>query len=187
VTVRPDIFRFFSPRTAGTVIPDASRPLFVLLGLETIMKIKDFMKKNVVSIPVTTTIGEAAKVIVKKHVGLLPVINELGKPVGVVRLSDLLELEMPDFVHLVADFDFVHDFGAVETTRPEAKILAQPVTTIMEPVLTIEADSGLLRAYAIMLQNEIFDLPVTGENGELVGIVSRVDIGTAILSLWSTE
>ena len=151
------------------------------------MKIKETMKKNVVSIPVVTTIGEAAVVIVKKHVGILPVVDERGKPVGVVRLGDLLELEMPDFIHLVADFDFVHDFGAVETTRPESKILARPVTTIMEPVLTIEEDSGLLRAYAIMLQNEIFDLPVTNSTGGLVGIASRVDIGTAILSMWSEE
>jgi len=151
------------------------------------MQIKDYMKKNVVSIPVKTTIGEAAAVIVEKHVGILPVVDEQGKPIGVVRLSDLLSLEMPDFIHLVADFDFVHDFGAVETTRPAPKLLAKLVTTIMQPVITIEEDSGLLRTYAIMLQNEIFDLPVTDATGGLVGLVSRVDIGTAILSMWSTE
>jgi CBS domain-containing protein len=149
------------------------------------MRIKEFMKKNVVSIPIKTTIGEAAAVIVEKHVGILPVVDEQGKPVGVIRLSDLLSLEMPDFIHLVEDFDFVHDFGAVETTRPEYELLTRSVTTLMEPVFTIEEDSGLLRAYAIMLQNAITDLPVTNAHGELVGLVSRVDIGSAILSLWS--
>ena len=149
------------------------------------MKIKEYMKKNVISIPVKTTIGEAAAVIVEKHVGILPVVDEQGKPVGVVRLSDLLTLELPDFIHLVADFDFVHDFGAVETTRPAPKLLAKPVTSLMQPVVTIEEDSGLLRAYAIMLQNKINDLPVTTATGELVGIVSLVDIGAAILSMWS--
>jgi CBS domain-containing protein len=114
-------------------------------------------------------------------------VDKQGKPIGVVRLSDLLSLEMPDFIHLVADFDFVHDFGAVETTRPPHKVLARSVTSIMQPVITIEEESGLLRAYAIMLQNEIFDLPVTNATGGLVGIVSIVDIGTAILSMWSTE
>jgi CBS domain-containing protein len=151
------------------------------------MKIKDIMKKNVVSIPEKTTIGEAASVIVAKRVGILPVVDEQGRPVGVVSLSDLLKLEMPDFINLVADIDFVHDFGAVETTRPAAELLAQSITTIMEPVITIEENSGLLRAYAIMLQNEIFDLPVTNISGGLVGIVSHVDIGSAILSLWSSE
>jgi CBS domain-containing protein len=43
----------------------------------------------------------------------------------------------------------------------------------------------LLRTYAIMLENDLYDLPVTTDTGELVGIVSRVDIGSAILSLWS--
>jgi CBS domain-containing protein len=151
------------------------------------MQIKDTMKKNVVSIPENTTIGEAAAVMVEKHVGILPVVNERDKPVGVVRLNDLLELEMPDFIHLVEDFDFVHDFGAVETTRPTHKQLARPVVTLMQPVTTIKEDCGLLRAYASMLQNDLYDLPVTAANGELVGIVSLVDIGSAILSMWSKE
>src|SRR3990172_10888364 len=149
------------------------------------MIIKDFMKKKVISISKKTSIGEAAAMIVAKHVGILPVVDEQGKPIGMVRLSDLLSLEMPDFINLVGDIDFVHDFGAVETTRPERGVLARSITTLMEPVLTVEEDCVLLRAYAIMLQNELFDLPVTNDMGELVGIVSRVDIGSAILSLWS--
>ena len=151
------------------------------------MKIKEYMKKKVISIPEKTTIGEAAAVIVEKHVGILPIVDEQGKPIGVIRLNDLLALEMPDFIDLVADVDFVHDFGAVETTRPAHRLLAKPVMTIMQPVMTIEEESGLLRAYAVMLKNNLYDLPVTTATGELVGIVSRVDIGTAILSLWSTE
>lgn len=151
------------------------------------MQIKDCMKKNAVFISPATQVREAAALIVKKHVGILPVVDEQGKPVGVLRLSDLLALEMPDFVNLVADLDFVHDFGAVETTRPAQRLLAQPVSAIMQPILTIEEKSGLLRAYAIMLKNNLYDLPVTNASGELVGIVSRVDIGTAVLSLWPTE
>ena len=149
--------------------------------------IQNCMKRNVFFIPSTATIRQAAALIVESHIGLLPVVDTQGKPIGIVRLGDLLTLELPAFFDLLPDLDFVHDFGAVETTRPESKILAQSVTTIMEPVLTIEEDSGLLRAYAIMLQNEIFDLPVTNSTGGLVGIVSRVDIGTAILSMWSKE
>jgi CBS domain-containing protein len=149
------------------------------------MQIKDYMKRNVVSIPKTTTIGQAAALIVAKHVGILPVVDEQGKPIGVVHLNDLLTLELPDFITLVADFDFVHDFGAVETTRPEPESLARPVISIMQPVVTIEEESGLLRSYAIMLQNKAQDLPVTTATGSLVGIISLVDIGAAILSMWS--
>lgn len=151
------------------------------------MNIEKFMKKNVISIPMTTTIGEAAQVFINKRVSILPVVDTQGKPVGVVRLSNLVSLDMPDFLNLMEDFDFVHDFGAIESMQPDPEMLSRSVTTIMQPVDTIDKDCGLMRVYAIMLKDEIFDLPVTNENGELVGLVSRVDIGTGILTTWPAE
>lgn len=151
------------------------------------MVVHDCMKPKVFYIASTATVLEAALVFAKRHVGLLPVVDEQGRPIGMVRLEDLLSLELPDFVKLVADVDFVHDFGAVETTRPTPEQLAKPVTTLMQPVRTVEEDSGLLRAYALMLQHDLRDMPVINKSGKLVGIVSRVDIITAVLSLWPTE
>jgi CBS domain-containing protein len=40
------------------------------------MKIYDCMKKNAISIPMETTISEAAALIVEKHVGILPVVDK---------------------------------------------------------------------------------------------------------------
>jgi len=149
------------------------------------MKVISCMKRNVVSIPSTTTIREAASVFVNRHIGLLPITNENSEPVGVIGLRDLLSLELPDFVNFIGDVDFVHDFGAVETTRPPAKVLDQPVTTLMRPVRTVYEDCGLLRAYALMLQYNLHDMPVITRKGKLVGIASRVDVGAAILSTWA--
>jgi len=151
------------------------------------MNIEKFMKRNVISIPITSTIGDAAAVFIKERVSLLPILDAQGKPVGVVRLSNLVSMEMPDFLKLMEDFDFVHDFGAIESMQPTIEMLSRSVKTIMQPIDTIDKDCGLMRVYAIMLKDEIFDLPVTNDNGELVGIVSRVDIGTGILTTWCTE
>src|ERR671922_1807332 len=148
------------------------------------MNISTYMKRNVISIFETATIREAAAVFVENHIGLLPVLDKEGKPVGVVRLRDLLSLELPDFVSFFADVDFVHDFGAVETTRPSADALEQSIQTLMKPAITVPEDSGLLRAYALMLQHDLHDIPVVSAAEKLVGIASRVDIGTAILSTW---
>lgn len=149
------------------------------------MNIADCMKHNVISIPETSTIREAAAIIVKKHIGLLPIVDRENKLVGVVGLRDLLSLELPDFVRFIEDLDFVHDFGAVETTRPPARTLEKPVKSLMKNAITVEEDCGLLRAYALMLQHNLHDLPVLSHDGELIGIASRVDIGTSILSTWS--
>ena len=96
-------------------------------------------------------------------------------------------LESSVFVRFVEDVDFVHDFGAVETTRPDPGTLSRPITSLMKPITTIEEDCGLLRAYALMLQHNILDMPVVDTKGKLTGIVSRVDIGTAIISQWSSR
>jgi MFS transporter, DHA2 family, multidrug resistance protein len=148
--------------------------------------IKDCMKRNVFSIPSTATIRQAAALVAERHIGLLPVVDAQAKPIGVIRLGDLLSLELPDFFKLLPDFDFVHDFGAVETTRPSPAELERPVTTLMQPGLFVDETCGLLRAYALLVKHNLHDLPVVSEDGVLVGIASRVDIGAAILSIWKT-
>jgi CBS domain-containing protein len=55
----------------------------------------------------------------------------------------------------------------------------------MSPAITVDEDSGLLRTYALMLQHQLHDIPVISKNGQLVGMSSRVDIGTAIVSTWA--
>jgi CBS-domain-containing membrane protein len=149
------------------------------------MNIADCMKRNVISIPDTSTIREAASIIVQKHIGLLPIVDRENKLVGVVGLRDLLNLELPDFVRFIEDLDFVHDFGAVETTRPAARTLEKPIKSLMKDAIAVEEDCGLLRAYALMLQQNLHDMPVLSKDGKLIGIASRVDIGTSILSTWS--
>jgi CBS-domain-containing membrane protein len=148
------------------------------------MTVSTCMKRHVISVHATTTIREAATIFVKKHIGLLPVVDDDEKLVGVIGLRDMLTLELPDFVSFMADVDFVHDFGAVEDTRPSAKTLNKAVKTLMKPAFTVEEDCGLLRAYALMLQHNLHDMPVISKEGKLMGITSRVDIGVAILSIW---
>jgi CBS domain-containing protein len=149
------------------------------------MKISQCMKRNVISIGETATVREAAAVFAKEHVGLLPIVDEQNKLVGVIGLRDLISLELPDFIRFVADVDFVHDFGAVENTRPDAEVLDQSITLLMKPAITVHEDSGLLRTYALMLQHQLHDIPVISSAEQLVGMASRVDIGAAIVSMWS--
>lgn len=151
------------------------------------MKISSCMKRMVFSIPASATIGDAVGIFIDKHIGLLPVVDERGRPVGVLGLREMLSLALPSFVDLIGDLDFVKDFGAVENAQPAAEILARPVTTLMKPATTVKENSGLLRAYAFMIQHKLHDLPVVSEDGALSGIASRVDVGTAILASWQNR
>jgi CBS domain-containing protein len=149
------------------------------------MNISDCMKRNVISLDETATVREAAGIFANKHIGLLPIVNKEMKVIGVVGLKDLLSLKLPDFVRFVADVDFVHDFGAVETSSPSSEALNESITTMMKEAIMVDEGCGLTRAYALMLQHNLHDMPVISNEQKLIGVASRVDIGTAILSSWA--
>jgi len=149
------------------------------------MQVKDCMKRDVFFITQETSIADAVHTLVKKHVGMLPVVDNNHKLVGLLPLRSLIQLVMPDFVHIIEDFDFVSDFGFAETRKPAPTLLNRPVREIMLAPESVEEKSGLMRAIAILYQHELHDLPVVDAQGKLVGILSRVDVGTAFISNWN--
>ena len=148
------------------------------------MNIESSMKKRVISILDTDSLGTAARQFTKYHVGMLPVTTKEGKLVGVLKLHDLLTLILPEFTRLMEDFDFVGDFGAMESIRPSQEILSRQVSNVMEDPIFVEASSGLSRAFSLLHHHNLTDLPVVNAEHHLIGIASRVDIGTAILMNW---
>jgi CBS-domain-containing membrane protein len=152
--------------------------------MNAIKKIHDCMKHQVISIRSSARIGEAVMLMTKNRIGTLPVVDDAGILQGSVQLRDLLALVMPDFVLLVEDFDFVGDFGAVESRKPPPEALVRKVTEVMQPPVSVEETSGLLRAFAVLHQEGLLDLAVVDHAGRLVGIASRVDIGISLLRGW---
>ena len=149
------------------------------------MNVQECMKLTAVSISAEAAVQDAVRLFVKHHIGTLPVVDEQKKLVGILHLRDLLHLVMPAFVDLIADFDFVlDDFGEYEEMAVSAETAGAPIRDLMETAVSVQASSGLLRAFAFLDKHEIYDLPVVDENGRLVGLASRVDIGTALLARW---
>ncbi len=148
------------------------------------MKIRDCMKRDVVSISVSANVAQAVAIFTERHIGMLPVVDDAGRLVGLLTLRSLLALVMPDFVRLMEDFDFVHDFGAVEAAQPSLEAMASSVREVMQPPNSVEENCGLLRAFALLRQYDLQDLPVVAPDSRLVGIASRVDIGIALMVSW---
>lgn len=144
------------------------------------------MKRRVISIRQDAALREAAALMEHHHIGTLPVVDARGCLVGLLLMHHLLELAMPDFVHLIEDFDFVRDFGAVEQKHPPAGSMDSLVNERMSEPVCVEQTSGLMRAVAVLNQQHLIDLPVVDESQHLVGIVSRVDIGIALLRRWNS-
>jgi len=146
------------------------------------------MKSNAVSIVVSASIQEAAQLFVQHHIGTLPVLDDSDRLVGILHMRDLLKLVMPAFVDLIPDFDFVEaDFGVFEELTISEDAAITPVRDLMETAVAVQANSGLLRAFAFLNSHDLYDLPVVDADGRLVGLASRVDIGTALLNRWQNN
>ncbi len=148
------------------------------------MNVRDSMKHNVVYINATGSVRDAVELVVDQHIGTLPVVDDVRKLIGVVKLRSLLALVMPDFVRLMENFEFVRDFGAVETRTPSQEELNRPITDIMESPVYAYENASLLHAAAILHQQGLKDLPVVSRDGILVGIASHVDLGIALMRSW---
>lgn len=147
------------------------------------------MKRDVISVSPSTTAREAAQVVVERRIGTLPVVDRDGMLVGMVRVEDLLEVFMPDFVALLDHIDFVRTFGAMETPGQGDLRRAAGLTMrdLMHPAVAVDVSCGLLRAFATLVKHDIRDLIVVDRAGKLAGIASRVDIAAAFLADWNRQ
>ena len=143
------------------------------------------MKKNVIHISPESSLSEAADTFIRHHIGTLPVVDTSGKLVGILLIRDLVSLVLPDFVHMMQDIDFILDFGAAETRKPDNEMLTTRVCKIMTPPISAKCDCSLLRASALIKKHNLLDLPVVDDDERLIGIASLVDIGTRFLQSWN--
>jgi len=153
------------------------------------VRMRDCMKRRVVTVGAATTVQEATRLVVDEHVGTLPVVDEKGLLTGVVRLQDLLGVFMPDFVPLLDNIDFVRDFGALEQVEPGVtpEVGSLTMGELAGPPVSVEEDSGLLHALATIVKRQLQDLPIVDRSGRLVGIASRVDIAAAFFADRTTK
>jgi CBS domain-containing protein len=145
------------------------------------------MKREVVALDAASSVREAASLMVDRHVGTLPVVDESGTLLGLLTLADIMQLFLPDFMKLVHEIDFVVDFGYLEEPHPRRELMRMSVTDVMREPESIVEGTGLMRAWASILNSGMTDIPVVDRVGKLIGIASRVDIGTAFLADWLAE
>lgn len=148
------------------------------------MTVRACMKHKVISVLQDANLGLAAAIMREHKIGTLPVVDREKKLIGMLRLENLLALVMPDFVHLVENFEFAHNFGSLERAKPDPDSLNQKVSEIMEEPVSVEADSGVLRAAALLHFRDLRDLPVVDVENRLVGLVSHVDLGISLMRTW---
>lgn len=142
------------------------------------LKVRDIMTTDVVSVKRETTIRELAELFTTHRVGSVPVVDDSGNLIGIVTESDLIEqdrsLHIPTVISL---FDWVIYLESEKKFEKELqKMTGQTVGDIYTDMVEVVTSDTLVSDVAdLMSGKKLHALPVV-EGKRLVGIVSRIDL-----------
>lgn len=134
------------------------------------LKVKDLMTRELLTLAPNTSIREAAEILATEHVSGAPVVHA-GKPLGMVSARDLLEF----IAALPADPEAVS--GGMEHGILDDHTVEEAMTR--GPLTTVSPETPASRAAELMQAEHIHRLPVV-EDGRLVGIITTTDIVKAV-------
>lgn len=129
------------------------------------------MQREVISISADDDVAQAWRILRDRGIHQAPVLADDAQLVGIVSERDLLTAINVEAGQVVEFF---------------ARQVRDVMTT---PVVAAEPVTDIRRIAAVMLEQRVDGIPITGKTGRLVGFVSRSDILRAVvidppLSLW---
>ena len=142
------------------------------------LKVKDIMTKELITVSPETEIVHATKLLLENRINGVPVTDETGKIVGILCQSDLIaqqkKLPVPSFFTFLDGLIPLTSMKQFE--KQVQKIAAITVAQAMTPnPVAVRSDTGIEEVAALMVDNNFHTIPVVDE-GELVGIVGKEDI-----------
>ena len=146
------------------------------------IKAKDIMTKDIVTVTPDTEVNEIAKLLLENHFNGVPVIDRNGGLVGIICQSDLIaeqkKLPIPSVFTLLDSFIPLHPG---RTEREVQKIAAIKASDAMTPhPVTVGPEAGLDDVAEIMVNRGLHTIPVV-EGGKLVGIIGKEDVLRTLL------
>jgi CIC family chloride channel protein len=116
--------------------------------------VKDAMTKKVITATLNTPLSEIADEMAKNTMKGMPVLDDNGRLVGMVTLTDVLKV------------------------NPEQRAKTMVSSVMTKELITTVPDESLYTAFGKMTSNQIGRLPVVepGDSTKLIGIITREDI-----------
>lgn len=134
------------------------------------MLVRDAMARPVFTISEDVSFERILKLLIKKQISGVTVVNKKGRLVGVISEKDLLHKLFPSEREFYKDLEYYKNFERIEHDGVKIKKLtARHIMT--RNVITVEPDRHVLVACSLMAVHDIRRLPVV-ERGKLVGIVT---------------
>ena len=139
------------------------------------MRARDFMTRRVHSVRPTASVNEIVRMMVRRHVSAVPVVDGNRRVLGMISEGDLLRR-----VEIGTDRrkSWWYALLADPTTRARDYVKANAASAadiMTTPVISISDTTDVTEIVDLMQRSDIKRVPVV-KGGKLVGIVSRRDV-----------
>ncbi|MFN6486684.1 MULTISPECIES: CBS domain-containing protein [unclassified Nostoc] len=141
--------------------------------------VADVMSRDPIVVREETPLNEAIQILAERHISGLPVVDDLGKLVGIISETDLMWQETgvtpPAYIMFLDSVIYLKNPATYE--RDLHKALGQTVGEVMSKnPIAISPDKTLKEAATIMHDRSVHRLPVLDSTGQVIGILTRGDI-----------
>ena len=142
------------------------------------IKAKDIMETNIISVAPDTGIPRAVRILLDNHINGVPVVNDKEELVGLLCQSDLIfqQKEMP-IPPIFAILDSIIPLSSSKKLKESLrKISATTVDQAMvKHPITVTADAPLSEIASLMVEKHFHTIPVV-DGKRLVGIIGKEDV-----------
>jgi len=146
--------------------------------------VSDVMDTEPVAVPPDADVATVVALLRDNELHGVPVVNEGGRCVGIVTEADLViadeegDLHLPHYLSLFGGTVFLEPLRRFEDRLKKALASTAEDMMTADPV-TVAADDTIAHAARIISESGHNRLPVV-EHGRLVGVVTRVDVLSAL-------
>jgi len=133
----------------------------------------DMMMLNPVSLRAQATVREAIEMLTTREFGAAPVIDEAGRPLGVLSQSDLLVHQREQLTKPPKPIDEQRHSSAHMQDRTDTMLVRELMTPI---VFAVSPETPAEQVVEQMLALKVHRLFVVDETGVLVGTISAIDV-----------
>jgi CBS domain-containing protein len=148
------------------------------------LTVGDIMDSDPVTVEPEDDVETVVRLLRTHELPGVPVVNDGGRPIGIVTEADLVltdddgDLHLPHYIELMGGIVFLEPLRRFESRL--RKVAALKVKDLMtHDPMTIEAGAAAHEAGRIIVRSGHNRLPVV-EHGRLVGVVTRVDVLDAV-------
>lgn len=139
------------------------------------MKVREFMRCDLTSVELDTTVSQVIYLLHQSGLASLPVVDEDGCVVGVISERDLIRAVLPGYVDMLQSVAFLPSLD--QLSRRLHEIGFKPVAEFMTAdVVATRPDDNDLHVADLMIRKGLKQIPVLDDQKRLVGVVRRIDL-----------